>query len=111
MLRLTSFAVSHEESRYVLNGVLLEIENDIIDEALASARTRDDQDLRKTKYETFLEEWRQIAPAYALYRPGYSYVQRSNVSGFTPSDINTPEQRFYEVHRWRVNTDQGIRPY
>ena len=30
MLRLTSFAVSHEESRYVLNGLLLEIDNDIL---------------------------------------------------------------------------------
>jgi DNA polymerase-3 subunit beta len=30
MLNLTSFAVSHEESRYVLNGVLLEISGDII---------------------------------------------------------------------------------
>jgi DNA polymerase-3 subunit beta len=30
MLRLTSFAVSHEESRYVLNGVLMEIIDGII---------------------------------------------------------------------------------
>lgn len=30
MLRMTSFAVSHEESRYVLNGVLLEIADDNI---------------------------------------------------------------------------------
>jgi DNA polymerase-3 subunit beta len=30
MLRMTSFAVSHEEARYVLNGVLLEIDNNII---------------------------------------------------------------------------------
>lgn len=30
MLRLTSFAVSHEESRYVLNGILLEMSGDVI---------------------------------------------------------------------------------
>jgi len=30
MFRLTSFAVSHEESRYVLNGVLLEAQKDIL---------------------------------------------------------------------------------
>lgn len=30
MIRLTSFAVSHEESRYVLNGLLMEIEDDNI---------------------------------------------------------------------------------
>lgn len=30
MIRLTSFAVSHEESRYVLNGVLMEIDENVI---------------------------------------------------------------------------------
>jgi len=30
MLRLTSFAISHEESRYVLNGILMEIADDTI---------------------------------------------------------------------------------
>ena len=30
MLKLTSFAVSHEESRYILNGVLIEVEDDLI---------------------------------------------------------------------------------
>ena len=30
MFRLTSFAVSHEESRYVLNGVLMEVQKDIL---------------------------------------------------------------------------------
>lgn len=30
MIRMTQFAVSHEESRYVLNGILIEIEENII---------------------------------------------------------------------------------
>lgn len=30
MLKMTSFAISHEESRYVLNGILLEIKDDVI---------------------------------------------------------------------------------
>jgi len=30
MIQMTAFAVSHEESRYVLNGILMEIENDTI---------------------------------------------------------------------------------
>ena len=38
MLRLTSFAVSHEESRYVLNGVLIEISNDVIRVVAADGR-------------------------------------------------------------------------
>src|SRR5437867_13266904 len=30
MIQMTSFAVSHEESRYVLNGILLEISEDVV---------------------------------------------------------------------------------
>lgn len=30
MIRMTSFAVSHEESRYVLNGILMEIQGNVI---------------------------------------------------------------------------------
>ena len=30
MIRLTNFAVSYEESRYVLNGLLLEVEGDVV---------------------------------------------------------------------------------
>lgn len=30
MFRMTSFAVSHEESRYVLNGILMEVSNNIV---------------------------------------------------------------------------------
>jgi len=95
-----------------VNGFnLSEVESDVIDEALSSGRTRKDSNLRVAKYKTFLEEWRKLAPAYALYRPSYGYAQSNSVTGFTPSDINTPEQRFADVHRWRVNSGQGTRPY
>lgn len=45
ILKLTSFAVSHEESRYVLNGVLFEIEGDILRVVATDGR-------RLAKYET-----------------------------------------------------------
>ncbi len=105
------FVYWHSSQSGVNGFNLSEVESDTIDEALASGRTRSDPDLREAKYETFLERWRELAPAYSLYRPAYSYVQRQSVDGFTPSDINTPEQRFNSVHLWRVNTDQGVRPY
>ena len=106
-----SFVYWHSSQSGVNGFNLSEIEDEIIDEALESGRTREDPKLREAKYATFLEEWRSLAPAYALYRPSYSYVQRSTVAGFVPSEINTPSQRYYDVHRWRVNTDEGVQPY
>lgn len=105
------FVYWHSSQSGVNGFNLSEIEDDIIDEALEAGRTRDNPALRIEKYRAFLEQWTALAPAYALYRPAYSYVQRKNVAGFTPAEINTPEQRFINVHNWLVNTDEGIRPY
>ncbi len=105
------FVYWHSSQSGVNGFNLSEVESDTIDGALESGRTRSDPELREAKYTTFLERWRQLAPAYALYRPAYSYVQRNNVTGFEEIEMNAPEQRFVEVHNWRVNTDQGVRPY
>ncbi len=105
------FVYWHSSQAGVNGFNLSEVESDVIDEALESGRTRADLELRAAKYEAFLSRWRSLAPAYALYRPAYGYVQRKNVTGFVPSELNTPEQRFYDVHNWRVNTDLGVRPY
>ena len=65
MLKMTSFAVSHEEARYILNGVLLEIEDDIIRLVATDGR-------RLAKSEKKLEtpikkETRIIIPTKAVY--------------------------------------------
>lgn len=79
------------------------------DEALEAGRTRSDNDLRAAKYKTFLQTWRDNAPAVALYRPTYVYVQALQVSGFEPPVIASPADRYLAVEDWTVLTEKAPR--
>lgn len=81
-----------------------EYENPIIDANLEAGRTRSDAELRKVKYEAFLEQWRRDAPAISLYQPGYTYIQKPNLSGLVTKPMVSPLDRFYQVENWTVNT-------
>lgn len=90
---------------------LSEYSDQTADESLEAGRTRQDPAVRAAKYKAFLEEWRKDAPAIALYQPGFSYVQRTNVGGFKPFRISSPEDRFTNVHKWQINTVLGEKSY
>ncbi len=98
------FVYWHSSQSGVNGFNLSEYENETADTALEAGRTRSDEAIRAAKYKTFLEEWRADAPAIALYQPGYSYVQRNSVSNFDMQRITSPDDRFSDVHLWRVNT-------
>lgn len=106
-----SFVYWHSSQSGVNGFNLSEIQDIIIDEALESGRTRVDEELRAIKYQAFLDQWRKLAPATALYQPAYSYANRRSVDGFVRHALNTPEDRYANVHNWRVNTREGIKPY
>lgn len=106
------FVYWHSSQSGVNGFNLSEIKNATIDEALESGRTRTSNELRDVKYKTFLSEWRETAPAIALFRPAYLYSQRRVVNGFSSDMVlNAPEQRFNNVHLWRINSREGSRPY
>ncbi len=65
MLKMTSFAVSHEEARYVLNGVLLEIENDLI--RLVATDGRRLAKIEKKLEKSIEKEIKIIIPTKAVY--------------------------------------------
>lgn len=65
MLRLTSFAVSHEESRYVLNGVLMEINNKTI--RIVATDGRRLAKIEKTLPNTTKKEISVIIPIKAIH--------------------------------------------
>jgi len=48
--------------------------NDISDDALASARARNDNRLRNEKYKDFAKQWLSDVPAIGLYQPVEQYV-------------------------------------
>ena len=64
MFRLTSFAVSHEESRYVLNGVLMEIKDNII--RLVATDGRRLAKIEKSLPQTIKKEINIIVPIKAV---------------------------------------------
>jgi peptide/nickel transport system substrate-binding protein len=72
------------------------------DESLEEGRTRLDPALRVIKYEDFLQQWQQDAPALGLYQPRYLYVTRGEVYGLDEHTINSPTDRFDNVQNWEI---------
>lgn len=70
------------------------------DDALESARSRDDAALRIAKYRTFTQRWIAEVPAIGLYRPALTYIQTKGVTSFRQRDLGDPVQRYDNVQSW-----------
>jgi len=78
--------------------------NGIADDALASARSRLEPDLRNAKYKAFAEQWLADVPAIGLYQATAEYVHNKNVRSINPdAHLVTPYGRFENVLWWSVN--------
>lgn len=78
-------------------------ESDIADDALVSARSRSESELRDAKYEDFIRTWINDVPAVALYQPTLHYVTSSETRALSPkSTIVDPVSRYRNVERWTV---------
>lgn len=78
MLTLTAFAVSHEESRYVLNGVLVEISGDVIRMVATDGRR-----LAKIEKKTVVPVKKDISviiPTKAIHEIGRNLKDEGDVS-------------------------------
>lgn len=78
------------------------------DSALEAGRTRIDSELRAAKYLPFLQAWRDDVPAIALYRPRYIYTVYGNLYNFNVDGMNSPVDRFNNVHEWMIRTDRAV---
>ncbi|MCA9405773.1 MAG: DNA polymerase III subunit beta [Candidatus Omnitrophica bacterium] len=78
MLRLTAFAVSHEESRYVLNGVLLEISDNII--RIVSTDGRRLAKIEKKLDEKADQDIKIIIPSKAIHEISRNLKEEGNIS-------------------------------
>lgn len=77
--------------------------NQIVDDALVSARSRTEQKLRDAKYMTFVNQWMQDVPAVGLYQATTYYVYNKNDSVFAKDSVFvTPLDRFSDVIYWSV---------
>lgn len=79
--------------------------NIISDNALASARSRVEPDIRNAKYITFANQWLADVPAVGLYQSTLQYVYRDNVHSLGKSNILiSPVDRFSDVLNWSVGS-------
>ena len=78
--------------------------NDLSDDALSSARSREELDLRNAKYLSFAKQWSEDAPAIALYQPVFQYVHSKGSVTLT-DDIRliSPRDRYADVLYWTVD--------
>lgn len=78
--------------------------NRISDDALSSARTRTESDLRLRKYNTFVNQWLQDVPAIGLYQTVLYYAHANSTKIFNSKNIlvNSTD-RYSDVLHWTVN--------
>ena len=79
--------------------------NAISDDALASARSRLEPELRNNKYLTFAHEWLADVPAIGLYQSTMHYVYSTSASPYKDTNVLvSPLDRYADVQYWSVGT-------
>ncbi|MBC7565052.1 peptide ABC transporter substrate-binding protein [Candidatus Saccharibacteria bacterium] len=79
--------------------------NENSDDALTSARSRIEPDLRNAKYVTFAKQWMADAPAIGLYQATMQYVSSKNVHALPADDLLvSAADRYSDVLYWTVGT-------
>ena len=75
----------------------------ISDDALVSARSRSEIDLRNAKYITFANQWLSDAPAIGLYQATMQYVHTKSVHAVSQdSMLVSSADRYGDVRFWSV---------
>lgn len=75
----------------------------IADDALASARTRIEPELRNAKYATFVRQWLNDAPAIGLYQATAQYVHTESVHAIpSTAHLISAADRYQTVPYWTV---------
>ncbi len=77
--------------------------NIISDDALTSARSRVEPDIRNAKYITFVKQWINDVPAIGLYQSTIQYVYSNSVHALDESNILISSvDRYSDILRWSV---------
>ena len=74
------------------------------DSSLQAGRSRIDPALRAIKYQSFLANWQQDAPAFGLYQPRYLYITHGPVYGLNDHGISAGIDRLSGVEDWMIRT-------
>lgn len=92
-------------SQTVANGYnFTNYSNKAADDALASARSRLEYDLRSVKYAAFAHQWLEDAPAIGLYQATSEYAFNKHVRSIEgASKLVSSYDRYANVLEWSVN--------
>lgn len=75
------------------------------DDALSSARSRVESDLRNAKYSTFAKQWLSDVPAIGLYQATAQYIHTDGVHAIpTGTTLISAADRYTSVLYWTVGT-------
>lgn len=84
--------------------------NKTADDALASARSRLEPDLRNVKYKAFIHQWIDDAPAIGLYQAVAEYAYNKHIHSVDMSyKLISSYDRFTNILDWSVNQKQVYR--
>jgi peptide/nickel transport system substrate-binding protein len=77
--------------------------NGAADDALSSARSRLEPELRNVKYKAFARQWIADVPAIGLYQPVMEYIYSKHVRAIDPSStLISPYDRYANILDWNV---------
>ena len=94
-------------SSQVANGLnFSNYKNAVVDDALSSARSRIEPDLRNAKYLTFIRQWLSDAPAIGLYQATAQYAHTESVHTIPSTTVLiSSADRYNEVLYWGVGDE------
>jgi len=99
------YAYWHSSQRSMQGLNFSNYANDISDDALTSARSRSETDLRTAKYIIFAKQWITDIPAIGLYQSTFPYVTSNNAHSFDNSNnLVSPIDRYSDVLDWAVGS-------
>ena len=78
--------------------------NSVSDDALASARTRSEPELRNVKYKAFAKQWLDDVPAVGLYQSNMLYVRSKTAQSLARDEkIISAADRYANVINWTAD--------
>ncbi len=104
------FAYYHSSQASISGLNLSNYHNTLVDDSILAARSTLNESLRIAKYETFLRQWVNDAPAIGIYQASLNYYFNKNVRSFSEDDrLVYATDRFVDVEYWAVNRSEKNR--
>ncbi len=79
------------------------------DDVLEKIRTLNDKNEVQGELTTFETEVKKDVPAVFLYSPNFIYTMPEKIKGNQINHLVTADERFAEVYKWYINTEQILR--